>query len=271
MHRNTVNRDRKVRSAHYDSYDIPRTPSEGKWNSSAQSQKNEDPAKKSNLHSVTKQPSYSIEVPLGKSRTGNFVNSTGHTTEPVYERTDLHSESLPANTGNAGGSIYENAEFMRESLKRKSSSPAVLEDSPKTKRVLSKKRNVSHRVSSSGATLSQNKPKRHTPDDYEDPDGVFDETDRHYTDIATRDEDLHDTYVNPDDLRKRSAVSSRASPDDVASVSCVQGQCEYNLLFAFDFCLFVCVCVHMCLLFSGVCAYCAIIMFMHFDDPLPGI
>lgn len=259
-----------VTNTHYGDYDIPRSASEVKRtlkDSAAQSQKNEGTPSKLNHHAVSKQGSHSPKGPLVKLKSVDntskhvsyfaessvcFVNSSEHiyetnSTEPIYECTELDNKSLSTNTSPAGSSIYENTEFMRESLKRKSSSPAILKESPKSKRPSSKKENVLRHKSTPGIILSQKKPKRHTPDDYEDPDGILDDTEHYYTDVD-RDKDLHDMYVDPedlrmyadmDDVRKGIGSSSSASSDNIISAALVKGQRKHLLLF-FVFLLLFC-------------------------------
>lgn len=211
-------------------YDIPRSISETNGHFTAQNHKDEDVLRK-NHHSTQRKKKKKGSNSPTKSRSADeersglvgsltsssvdFVDSTEHvyeieSSEPIYESTDLNDESFPANTSNMGGSIYENAEFMRESLKRKSSSPAVMQDSPK--RVSSEKRSVARHKSTPGGALSQKKPKRHTPDDYEDPDCILDETED-YIDMDGSNSKLHDMYIDPEDLRKGSVCSSCTSPD----------------------------------------------------------
>lgn len=123
---------------------------------------------------------------------------------PLYEEADT--------------SIYENTDFppSRESLTRKFSSPAVLDS-------LSKKNTkpaivaAGSRTQSTSGVVRAKKPPLQTAsfEDYEDPDAMLDDTEN--CDYVEMDSTSHNTYINPDDLRRGSTCSGSTTASSTGS------------------------------------------------------
>lgn len=118
---------------------------------------------------------------------------------PIYETTPQEEDF-----GVDDGSVYENTDFpLRESLSRKSSSPAVLGEGSAVGP--SRKTPEGPRTRST-SVMTNKKGRRHTPDDYEDPDAVLDNME--CGDYVDMDMDKHNTYIDPDDLRRVDSTPS---------------------------------------------------------------
>lgn len=141
---------------------------------------------------------------------------------PLYEET--------VENGIDDGSIYENTEFpSRQSLTRKSSSPAVL-SSPQGQKLPQIHLGARAHSSSEVPQTKAGKPLRHSPDDYEDPDAILENMEAaenlDYVDMDAG--GTHNTYVDPEDLRRVSSCSSATAssgsftsnkrPDSTSSV-----------------------------------------------------
>lgn len=135
----------------------------------------------------------------------------------------------------ADSSVYENTEFSgeftlinKESLNRKFSSPALLQNSgPMAKHKLAKR--AQSTSSPSHPAAKGERPHRHTPDDYEDPDAVLKDLDQEdYMEMSMGDNSMHNTYIDPEDLKRISSSSSATAssgsftsskrPDSTSSV-----------------------------------------------------
>lgn len=127
---------------------------------------------------------------------------------PIYESTDLDNGAAGDIKGDE--TLYENTDFTplrdlpsRESLTRKFSSPANLGGSS------------SATPTTNAPTPSGNghKRRRHTPDDYEDPDAVLDdlEAEERGGDYVDMDSSQHNTYIDPEELRRGGSGSSASS------------------------------------------------------------
>ena len=132
-----------------------------------------------------------------------FIDSDDHIYEmeptPIYESTPMEDDF---------GSVYENTDFpSRESVKRKSSTPPMQGDGGPAQQ--SQKSPEGGRKRSTSAVMTNRKGRRHTPDDYEDLDAILDSVEAE--DYVDMDLDKHNTYIDPDDLR-RVGTSSSATP-----------------------------------------------------------
>jgi hypothetical protein len=116
----------------------------------------------------------------------------------IYEMEPYEEENSTDN-----GSVYENTDFPpRHGTGRKGSSPAVLSG---LERGINKSPSVGGRPHSISAMLEP-KRKRHSPDDYEDPDAVLEGLED--VDYVDMDVSTHNTYIDPEDLRRDSSCSS---------------------------------------------------------------
>ena len=238
--RNTINRKQGLKNpvkkvARYD-YDIPRTSSEVKKNCTdlaAKSQKNGDVVM--NHHSNNKlggimKIKQSSKIPSGQSKSLDddtsltsssvtFIDSTEHVYEPqAYETTDMgmDKKALSTSVDINDASIYENTKFFNEEkevLNRKTSLPQFMQDLQQ--KASPEKKAVSRHKSMPGLLKSKKKHNQMTHE-YEDPDRMLDESEDCYMDMD-RAENLHDMYVDPDDLRKRSGYAVNTISDSVIS------------------------------------------------------
>ena len=127
--------------------------------------------------------------------------------EHVYEMEPPLYEFDEEN-GTDDGSVYENTEFPpRDISARKGSSPAVLSAAAAGFAQSSKQPHLPGARTQSTSAVMVARRGRHTPDDYEDPDALLDgmEGDRDYVDM---DSSSHNTYIDPEDLRRVSSCSS---------------------------------------------------------------
>ena len=137
---------------------------------------------------------------------------------PLYEDSDVGGEGATptAATNGDDGSIYENADFSPlerdQSLIRKHSSPAMMQDTPlRGSAVAQLKKAASTRANSTSSIVANRKGKRHTPDDYEDPDAVLDNMENDdYMDMQVG--EGHNMYIDPEDLRRGGSSASSATP-----------------------------------------------------------
>ncbi len=132
---------------------------------------------------------------------------------PLYEDTDMGGNP-PPNTNSDDGSIYENTDFTpleeSESVTRKISSPAVLQDTSSKTTASQMKKTATDRTQSASSVLTNRKKKRHTPDDYEDPDKVLDNLENDdYMDMQVG--EGHNMYIDPEDLKRGSPCSMAAA------------------------------------------------------------
>ena len=151
----------------------------------------------------------------------DFTDRTEHvyeseTPDPVYESTELDEDGLP----HSSGSIYENTEFVRGSVKKKpisqDGSDQLGQSSFQAGKTSSQSSKPSVQPSKGSARptkgAAQQKPK-HSLEDYEDPDVIMDED---YIDMeSNQDQDQDNMYIDPEDLRNGGMNSS--SPEAVRS------------------------------------------------------
>ncbi len=215
-------------------YDQPRKLPNNIYTHSAEGDSDEDtpkcyqvsnsstPSKSSSTTTPIRQPSgggagAAVETKLSSSI--EFTEEDEHVYEmeptPVYEDTDVVENALPVAIDEDDGSIYENTEFSpfdrQESLIRKHSSPAVLQDVEAISAAAAATHVMAARAQSMSSAPSTNrKGKRHTPDDYEDPDAVLDFLeDDDYMDMQVG--EGHNMYIDPEDLKRGSPCSSVAT------------------------------------------------------------
>lgn len=169
---------------------------------------------KSPIKSPVKQKSKEI-MTSSKTSSVEYVNDSvlnDSDSDHIYEAepTPMY-DSTPVEDYREG-SVYENTEFpSRGSLTRKSSSPAILGDRSAS---TSKTPDRGQRTQSQSAMMLKKKPICHTPDDYEDPDAILDDMD--YVEMNM---DQHNTYIDPDDLRRVDSSASNATPSLSSLVS----------------------------------------------------
>ena len=165
----------------------------------------------------------------------------------LYEEEDVGGSGLGDD-----GSIYENTDFpKRESLTRKSSSPAVLDSSgvervkkpvfitanrPQSiSEVLSE--GSSKGVSSPSLTTAAKRRSHHTHEDYEDPDAALEAAENcDYVDMDSS--STHNTYIDPGDLKRVSSScssnttaassSSSSTPSNICNSSSTTGNVRNN-------------------------------------------
>lgn len=127
--------------------------------------------------------------------------------EHVYEMEPPLYECDEEN-GTDDGSIYENTDFpSRECLARKFSSPAILSGVGVMQSIGTKPKSAGARTQSTSGVVAAKKG-RHTPDDYEDPDAMLDGMEEDNCDYVDMDSSSHNTYIDPEDLRRDSICSS---------------------------------------------------------------
>ena len=157
------------------------------------------------MKSIFKKKLGESHTPLSHSTSVDSVDGNEHIyemePEPICDQSDLDNAMVDK------GSIYENTNFPtmeRRPVMKKNSSPSVLQDIQ-----TNSNRVASTRTKSVPSILnSKMKGSYHTPDDYEDPDAIIQDMESQMDDYIVMSDQLHNTYVDPEDLRRGSSGSN---------------------------------------------------------------
>lgn len=187
-------------------YDKPRSQLNDIYIDSTEDESDDDTPRS---YEVANNTSSNSTKPTTKEKGGdtklNPLESSTLSSSVEFAENDEHIYEDSTDMDNAfgdDGSIYENANFSpRGSLKKMISSPTILPSHAKPKQAVS-----SRTKSTSGTSFSQRKGHRHTPDDYEDPDAIQAMPD--IGDYVEMDSNQHNTYIDPEDLKRVSSCSS---------------------------------------------------------------
>ena len=181
------------------------------------------------VKSIIKQKGASPRVAMMGSSTSSSVDFAED--DHIYEM----EPSLEDET-ETKSSIYENTEFSSKvCLTRKASLPTSLQVSsppppPATSpshhsragRTKSTPLSPEHVSSGGRPQPGKGKPLRHTPDDYEDPDRILDMLENEklveeVDDYVDMESNVHNTYIDPEDLRRGSSGSITTSSGSFSS------------------------------------------------------